>query len=381
MLLRTRTKYLSIALAIAPFCIVQSAIAAPAKRPVAKRAAAPAKVPTPVEVLAHHLAQNSLAAGENIADACRRTDFKLLATALSMNSDLLHQAKGEYETSEQFNERVGKLSTAVNGGEAIYCQPLDDNEDLPFSYNADLQRFEASFDRNQNVWRDIKQLGSYRSKTRMGAAATVKASAEFEYNVSLTMPQDDDACGATSSYSSSYKFNVPIAIAEAPALKARGYVAFIGKFVPPYISEEEREGSPTLDDPYDEYERDLVVNFRPARIVLVDGGGRKMWSCTPGFPSPNSPPQPKGNPGAWVTVSDYPSAAIRENRSGVVRFSVGVDPTGAVTECNVTASSGYADLDFQTCAVLRRRARFKPATDENANPTNGIWASSFRWQM
>lgn len=382
MLRLSRFKKTICTLTIAPLIISQPAFSAPAKKRVpAKRAVAPAPKITPIEALAGQLAMNSIGPEENIADVCRRTDFKLLATALSMNTDVLHQEKGEYETTEQFTERVSRLSSAVNGNDLIFCQPLNGNEDLPFVYNADLQRFEASFDRNQNVWRDVKQLGSYRSKTRMGAAATVKASVEFEYNVSLTMPQSEDACGSVSSYSSYYKFQVPVQVSEAPLVKARGYLAFIGKLVPSYITENEQAGSPTLDDPYDEYKVEYDVKFKPTKIVLVDGSGKEFWKCTPGLPAPNAPPQPRSNPGTWVSSSDYPSSALREGQSGTVSFNLIVDRTGAVTDCFISTSSGFQELDLQTCSVLKRRARFKPATDSQSNPTDGTWASSFHWKL
>ena len=379
MLIRLPRKSTVYALGLTGLLVAHPSSAAPTKRPVAKQATPTVKKPNPTDVLATHLALNSLVPGENIAEACRRAEFKHLAIALSMNSNLLHQEKGEYETTDQFAERVSKLWSAVNGGETIFCQPLDDNEDLPFVYNADSQKFEASFDRNQNVWRDVKQLGSYRSKTRMGAAATVKASSQIEYDASLTMPRSDDSCGATSSYSSIYKFQVPAAVSEAPMLKARGYVAFIGKLVSPYVTEEESSGSPTLDDPFDIQKVNLTVNLKPTRIVLINGGGKELWSCKPGFQPPNMAPVPKGDPGGWVSSYDRPASALNEQRSGVVKFSLKIDKTGAVTDCAVTASSGFADLDDQTCSTLRRRARFTPATDENANPTKGVWSSTVRW--
>jgi hypothetical protein len=82
------------ALVLSGISVTYPSNAAPAKKPVAKRAVAPIKKPSPAEVLATHLVLNSLAPGANIAEVCRRADFKSLATALSMNADLLHQEKG-----------------------------------------------------------------------------------------------------------------------------------------------------------------------------------------------------------------------------------------------------------------------------------------------
>lgn len=363
---------------IVPLCVASPTFAAPAKKRAP--AATPAKKPAPVEVLAYYLAANRFESGENIANACRRADFKGLAISLNEMAERLHIEKGEYETTAQFAERSAAISKALNGEERIFCQPLGDNEDLPFDYDADAQQFAASFRQRQNVWRDVKQLGSYRSRTRMGVAATVKASAELEYNVALKLPGDDDSCGRSSSYSS-FDFRVPVAATVAPQVKANGFAAFIGKLVPPFVTEDEKSGSPTLDDPYDEYHHELVVQFEPRRVVVVDGAGKELWSCGPAVPTPNSPPTPKGNPGVWVSNDDYPSSAIRQQAQGTVGFMLSVDMSGRVTGCTITASSGSQDLDDRTCHLMKSRARFRPATDGNANPIAGTWASRFNWQL
>jgi protein TonB len=89
--------------------------------------------------------------------------------------------------------------------------------------------------------------------------------------------------------------------------------------------------------------------------------------------------QPKGNPGNWATTNDYPSRALREEREGTTSFRVQVGPDGRVTDCQVTGSSGHADLDAATCENVRRRARFTPATDGEGNPTTGSYSNRVRW--
>ncbi|CAM3970180.1 Protein TonB [Novosphingobium lubricantis] len=88
---------------------------------------------------------------------------------------------------------------------------------------------------------------------------------------------------------------------------------------------------------------------------------------------------PKGNPGNWATSNDYPSRALREEREGTTGFRVTVGTDGKVTDCQITRSSGSADLDDATCANIRRRARFTPATDGDGNPTTGSYSNSIRW--
>jgi len=88
---------------------------------------------------------------------------------------------------------------------------------------------------------------------------------------------------------------------------------------------------------------------------------------------------PKGNPGSWATTNDYPSRALREEREGTSGFRVTVGPDGRVTDCQITSSSGHADLDAATCDNVRRRARFNPAMDGDGNPTTGSYSNRVRW--
>lgn len=103
-------------------------------------------------------------------------------------------------------------------------------------------------------------------------------------------------------------------------------------------------------------------------------------------PAPPPPPkatpvaaQPRNNPGSWATSNDYPSRALREEREGTTGFRLTVGTDGRPTDCQITSSSGSPDLDEATCSNVMRRARFKPATDSNGQPTTGTYVSRVRW--
>jgi TonB family protein len=86
-------------------------------------------------------------------------------------------------------------------------------------------------------------------------------------------------------------------------------------------------------------------------------------------PAPTMPPtsgtaRPANNPGSWVTTNDYPSRALAQERQGATSFRVSVNAQGAVTACEITQSSGHADLDAATCSAVQKRARFDPAPDD-----------------
>jgi periplasmic protein TonB len=108
-------------------------------------------------------------------------------------------------------------------------------------------------------------------------------------------------------------------------------------------------------------------------------------------PPPPPPPPPaasqkkpavaKGNPGNWANTNDYPSRALSQEREGTTGFRVTVGPDGRVVDCQVTSSSGHADLDAATCTNVKRRARFSPALDDAGNPTTGSYSNRVRWQI
>jgi protein TonB len=91
--------------------------------------------------------------------------------------------------------------------------------------------------------------------------------------------------------------------------------------------------------------------------------------------------KPKGNPGGWVTESDYPSSARRAEEQGRVGFRLEIGPDGKPTSCAVTGSSGSGSLDSATCPLLMRRARFTPGKDDAGNPKGGVYSNSVRWQL
>lgn len=84
---------------------------------------------------------------------------------------------------------------------------------------------------------------------------------------------------------------------------------------------------------------------------------------------------------SWSMANDYPVRALREGREGTAAFRVTVNEAGRVEACQITASSGSADLDAATCEIITRRGRFKPATDAAGKPVKANYASKVRWTI
>ena len=109
----------------------------------------------------------------------------------------------------------------------------------------------------------------------------------------------------------------------------------------------------------------------------------------PAPPRPAAPPPPrisqaaqaKGSLTSLFSNDDYPQAAIRNEEQGTtaVRLVIGTD--GRVSGCDISSSSGSSSLDSTTCSVIRRRARFTAAKDQNGAPIEGTFSQRIRWEL
>jgi len=64
---------------------------------------------------------------------------------------------------------------------------------------------------------------------------------------------------------------------------------------------------------------------------------------------------------SFVTVRDYPAAALRAHGQGVSRVHVVIGMIGRVIACDIDRPSGSPALDAAACRIVRERARYTPA--------------------
>lgn len=65
-----------------------------------------------------------------------------------------------------------------------------------------------------------------------------------------------------------------------------------------------------------------------------------------------------------VTSDDYPPLSIRLAEQGLVEIKYLVQADGTVGECAVITSSGSSRLDDAACTMVKKRWRFRPATQK-----------------
>lgn len=92
----------------------------------------------------------------------------------------------------------------------------------------------------------------------------------------------------------------------------------------------------------------------------------------------DDPPQPRGSSSAWLTSADYPAEAMLEKREGSTAYRLTIAPTGRVSSCEITGSSGHADLDAEACKVVSRRARF---TEISPGSSDRYYDHKITWQI
>lgn len=109
---------------------------------------------------------------------------------------------------------------------------------------------------------------------------------------------------------------------------------------------------------------------------------RLAWSRSVAHPLSKAaqPPRPISIAN-WIRQDDYPPISQRDEEEGVVEVRLRVDPDGQVVTCTITATSGWTELDQQSCQLLGKRARFAPALDEKGRAVSSDWTQRVRWQL
>ena len=85
--------------------------------------------------------------------------------------------------------------------------------------------------------------------------------------------------------------------------------------------------------------------------------------------------------GSIFRASDYPSVSRSMRRQGTAMIRVAIGADGTVTDCTITASSGFRRLDQQSCAIVRARARYHPPRDAAGNPAATVEDARVSWRF
>ncbi|MDP3676904.1 MAG: energy transducer TonB [Novosphingobium sp.] len=90
-------------------------------------------------------------------------------------------------------------------------------------------------------------------------------------------------------------------------------------------------------------------------------------------------PEPLSSPGGWLRSADYPKESLASGKSAVIRFRLTVSAAGKATGCAIQSGTRSPEFEKTTCAMLVKRANFKPASDQSGNPVASYFTSTVTW--
>jgi protein TonB len=89
----------------------------------------------------------------------------------------------------------------------------------------------------------------------------------------------------------------------------------------------------------------------------------------------------RGSRARWLSgsidKSDFPRSV---ERGGIVHLRFTVAPSGRVSDCAVTRSSGSRELDALTCRLIIRRFRYRPARNAEGDPIASQVLGEQEWE-
>lgn len=127
----------------------------------------------------------------------------------------------------------------------------------------------------------------------------------------------------------------------------------------------ESSGSPEADAATCEAVR-TRGRFLPARDAAGTAIDADVLVRSPWPTLPSSAPRQ-----SWVSDTAYPMRARAKRMQGTTEFAVDVSPDGRAHHCTIVRSSGHRLLDEETCKIVEKRARFRPAMLDRWT----LWAS------
>jgi TonB family protein len=82
----------------------------------------------------------------------------------------------------------------------------------------------------------------------------------------------------------------------------------------------------------------------------------------------------------YVSGSDYPIDALKNEERGSNSARFHIDAAGDISDCRVVESSGSKALDAALCRVVRR-VHYHPAVDKAGKPMESLGFVRFRWDI
>src|SRR5690349_12087627 len=77
----------------------------------------------------------------------------------------------------------------------------------------------------------------------------------------------------------------------------------------------------------------------------------------------------------------YPPGALKRGEQGRVAFKLTIEPTGTISTCDVTESSGFKALDAETCEIMALYARVQPVRNAEGRAIKATQTGFINWKL
>ena len=77
----------------------------------------------------------------------------------------------------------------------------------------------------------------------------------------------------------------------------------------------------------------------------------------------------------------YPPGALKRGEQGRVAFKLTIEPTGVISRCDVTESSGFKALDAETCEIMSLYAQVQPVRNADGRAIRSNTNGFITWKL
>jgi TonB family protein len=105
-----------------------------------------------------------------------------------------------------------------------------------------------------------------------------------------------------------------------------------------------------------------------------------LWSTGSGAPAASDTMAQDARNGQFIWKY-YPPGALKRGEQGRVAFRLTIEPSGVISMCDVTESSGFKTLDEETCAIMGLYARLQPVRNAEGRAIRGTQSGFINWKL
>ena len=115
-------------------------------------------------------------------------------------------------------------------------------------------------------------------------------------------------------------------------------------------------------------------------LLLLASITPMLWQIGTGAPAASSTMAQDAKNGEFMWKY-YPPGALKRGEQGRVAFKLTIEPTGVISMCDVTESSGFKALDAETCEIMGLYARVQPVRNADGRAIRATTTGFINWKL